>query len=137
MTHTTPADARSLDSRYGRTPRRLGRRALVVLLSSLVVLAVAGVAWVAWLGTDEPSDPEIVGYAVMDRYRAEVTAVYTPDAERAQRCGVEVRNREQAVVGYSEVDIPADPERTPARLTTSLRTTQEASAGTVTGCWFL
>lgn len=137
MTHTTPAHTSDLDSRYGRRPRRVGRRTLAAVLGSLVILAVGAVAWVAWLGTDEPGDPEIVGYSVTDRYHAEVTAIFTPDAERAQRCAVEVRSREQAVVGYTEIDVEADPDRSPTRQTIPLRTTQPASAGTVTGCWFL
>lgn len=136
MTHTAPVDPGMLDSRYGRRPRTTRRPLVIGVIVVTLIVAIALVAWWAWDDSQQAPEPENIGYSVTDRYNATVTGAVTPDAERAQRCAVEIRNREQAVVGYTEVDVPPDPSGQLKRITVDLRTTQEANAGMFTGCWY-
>ena len=145
MAHVTAtADLRS---RYGGRPpqvrpessrRRMSRPAII---GTLIALAGAsGVA--AWYGLAPSPTPEgtsDVSYEVVDSTLTRATIAVHPDDTRDIVCAVRAVNAHEATVGFTEVDVPADPaadDSTPQIVTTDIATTQLAATGHHESCWY-
>lgn len=141
---TATADLRS---RYGGRPpqvrpessrRRMSRPAII---GTLIALAGAsGVA--AWYGLAPSPTPEgtsDVSYEVVDSTLTRATIAVHPDDTRDIVCAVRAVNAHEATVGFTEVDVPADPaadDSTPQVVTTDIATTQLAATGHHESCWY-
>lgn len=140
MTEVTVAEPLHED-RYGRTrkPKRgLSRRArIVAAIVLLVVIAVIAV-W-AFRPQTNPTTPRTLDYSVVDSSATHVTVGIFPDRDRDVHCIVQATNEDEAIVGFTEVTVPAaadnDPN-SPKRLDVELATTQLAASGHVDSCWF-
>lgn len=140
MTEVT-VDRPLQDDRYGRTrrPKRgLSRRskiiAAVVLLAVVVVIAF----W-SFRPQTEPTTPRTLDYSVVDSSSTQVTVGIFPDRTRDVHCIVQATNDNEAVVGFTEVTVPADPDadpNSPRQLHIDLATTQLAASGHADSCWF-
>lgn len=129
------------ENRYGRTrepKRRLSPRAMV-LAGIVLVAVVVVIAFAAFRPQSTPSTPRTLSYSVVDSSSTLVTVAIFPDRERDVHCSVQATNDFEAVVGFTEVTVPADPDadpNTPKALEVDLSTTQLASSGHVDTCWF-
>ncbi|UVI37457.1 DUF4307 domain-containing protein [Brevibacterium spongiae] len=140
MTEVTVAEPLHED-RYGRTrkpTRGLGRRARIVAAIVLVV-AIAAIALWAFRPQTNPTTPRTLNYSVVDSSATHVTVGIFPDRDRDVHCIVQATNKDEAIVGFTEVTVPAAPDNdpnSPKRLDVELATTQLAASGHVDSCWF-
>lgn len=124
-----------LDTRYGRSPRRVRRRRTVVI-SSIALLVAGGIAWVGWIGLFSPQrevDGQAIGYSLIDRgvrVRADISA----PPGRAVACAVQADGANSAIVGWRTVRLPASDRRT-RRITVDVRATAPVSTGLISRCW--
>ncbi|WP_180951903.1 DUF4307 domain-containing protein [Brevibacterium jeotgali] len=137
-----------LSSRYGRrsshaSPQPSGRRRMSrpAIIATVVGLAAAsGVA--AWYGLapgPTPDGTKDVSYEVVDSTLTRATIAVQPDDARDIVCAVRAVSVHDAVVGYTEIDVPADPaadSSTPHVVTTDITTTQLAASGHHESCWY-
>ena len=137
-----------LSSRYGGRPshvspppsgrRRMSRPAIIATVVGLA--AASGVA--AWYGlapNPTPDGTKDVGYEIVDSTPTRATSCVQPAASRDIVCAVRAVNAHDAVVGFTEIDIPADPaadSSTPQVVTTDIATTQLAASGHHESCWY-
>ena len=140
MTEVTVAEPLH-DDRYGRTrrPKRgLSRRArIIAVIVVLIVIAVIAV-W-AFRPPTTPTTPRTLDYSVVDSSATHVSVGIFPDKDRDVHCIVQATNEQEAIVGFTEVTVPADPNadpNSPRRLDLDLATTQLAASGHVDSCWF-
>ncbi|WP_209325273.1 DUF4307 domain-containing protein [Brevibacterium renqingii] len=140
MTEVTVAEPLH-DDRYGRArkPKRgLSRRARIIAAIVLVV-AIAVIAFWAFRPQTSPTTPRTLEYSVVDSSSTQVSVGIFPDRERDVHCTVQATNEHEAVVGFTEVTVPADPNadpNSPKQIDVDLATTQLASSGHVDSCWF-
>ncbi|WP_349828667.1 DUF4307 domain-containing protein [Brevibacterium litoralis] len=130
--------------RYGtRAPRVTGprrRRRTTVLVTAALSLGVLAAAAFAFRPATTPVDPTTQKYESIDHAHTEVTFSVVEDAEKDIVCAVQATNEQYAVVGYTEVTVPADPQAAahePAITTVTVRTTQLAASGHVESCRFV
>lgn len=129
------------DDRYGRTrkpKRELSRRAKIIAVIALAVV-VAVIAFWAFRPQTNPTTPRTLDYSVVDDSSTHVSVGIFPDQERDVHCIVQATNEDEAVVGFTEVSVPADPNadpNSPKRIDVDLATTQLAASGHVASCWF-
>ena len=137
-----------LSSRYGgrsshARPQPSGRRRMSrpAIIGTVIGLAAAsGVA--AWYGlapSPTPDGTTDVSYEIVDSTLARATIAVQPDDTRGIVCAVRAVNAHDATVGFTEIDIPADPaadSSTPHVVTTDIATTQLASTGHHESCWY-
>ncbi|MGO2036333.1 MAG: DUF4307 domain-containing protein [Brevibacterium sp.] len=129
------------DDRYGRVrepKRRLGRsaRIIAVIVVALVILAIA---FVAFRPQTTPTTPRTLDYSVVDSSSTQVTVAIFPDRDRDVHCIVQATNDYEAIVGFTEVRVPANAQadpNSPRQLDVDLATTQLAASGHVDSCWF-
>ncbi|SDS86957.1 protein of unknown function [Brevibacterium siliguriense] len=129
------------DDRYGRTrrpKRELSRRAKVI---GVIVLAavVAVIAVWAFSPQASPTTPRTLDYSVVDDSSTRVSVGIFPDQERDVHCIIQATNEQEAVVGFTEVTVPTDPNadpNSPKRVDVDLATTQLAASGHAESCWF-
>lgn len=139
MTEVTAVEPQS--DRYGRsrTPhRRLSRRATIIA-GVVIVLAVIVIAVVNFQPQTTPTTPSTLEYSVIDSASTQVTVAIYPDRERSVHCIVQATNDTEAIVGFTEVSLPADPQADPTKpqaIQVDLATTQLASSGHADACWF-
>lgn len=142
---TTAAD---LQSRYGgrapriqheRTPRgRLTRPAVIGVVVGLIA-ASAAAAWYGFAPSATPEGTVTISYDVVDSTLTRTTVGVYPDDERDITCTVRAVNEHEAVVGFSEVTIPADPTTDgtePQTVQVDISTTQLAASGHHETCWY-
>ncbi|MDK7748855.1 DUF4307 domain-containing protein [Brevibacterium sp. UMB10442] len=128
----------SLDSRYGR--QGVNRRPLLLALTCVVVILIAGAAFLAFKPRTHPHAPQTSHFTAHDAANASVTFSIVPDPQRDIRCAAVIRNQFEAVVGYKEVTIPADPQATSASMhhdSVDIRTTQKGAQGNVESCAYV
>lgn len=144
MTEVTVAEPLQDDrqeNRYGRSrrPRRgLGRKARITVIA-IIILVVIAVAFVAFRPQTTPTTPRTLDYSVIDSSSTRVTVGIFPDRKRDVHCIVQATNKNEAVVGFTEVMVPADSQadpNSPRQLDIDLATTQIASSGHADSCWF-
>ena len=129
------------DDRYGRTrepKRHLGKTAKIIAAVIVSALIVA-IAFVAFRPQTTPTTPKTLGYSVVDSSLTRVTVAIFPDQARDVHCIVQATNDFEAIVGFTEVSIPADPtadSNSPKQMNIDLATTQLASSGHADACWF-
>lgn len=140
MTEVTVAEPLH-DDRYGRArkpKRNLSRRAKIIAVA-VVVVAIAVIAFVSFRPQTEPTTPRTLDYLVVDSSTTQVSVGIFPDQERDVHCTVQATNENEAVVGFTEVTVPADPNadpNSPKQIDLDLATTQLAASGHVDSCWF-
>ncbi len=127
--------------RYGRRrgPQRRPGPGAVIVAGILLVGLVALAAYMAFRPQTAPTTPKTLNYSVVDSSATLVNVAIFPDRERDVHCVVQATNEYDAVVGFTEVTVPADPEadpHSPRSLDVELATTQLASSGHVDSCWF-
>jgi hypothetical protein len=131
-------DARALDERYGRRPS--GRRARVLFVAAVVVLAGLAVAWGAWVSHTVSSRPltwQDVGFHVTGDDAVQVTfdvrfAGSLPRDAQAI-CTVRALNEGMSEVGLRDVTLgPAS--RGAVRVTVTVPTSERAVTGVVKEC---
>lgn len=133
----------SLDSRYGRSPASspaTSKRLLMIVLGCVVVVITVGAAFLAFRPQAHPHAPETSNFTTHDAANASLQFTIVPDATRDIRCEALAKNQYEAIVGYKEVVIPADPSATSASIYSQrvdIRTTQRAAQGHVESCVFL
>lgn len=129
------------DDRYGRTrkpKRELSRRAKIIAVIVLAVVVAVIAVW-AFRPQTNPTTPRTLDYSVVDDSSTHVSVGIFPDQERDVHCIVQATNEDEAVVGFTEVSVPADPSadpNSPKRIDVDLATTQLAASGHVASCWF-
>ncbi|WP_231446712.1 DUF4307 domain-containing protein [Brevibacterium zhoupengii] len=129
------------DDRYGRVrepKRRLGRTAKIIAAVIVTALIIA-IAFVAFRPQTTPTTPRTLDYSVVDSALTQVTVAIFPDQDRDVHCIVQATNEYEAIVGFTEVRVPADPNadpNSPRQMDIDLATTQFASSGHVDSCWF-
>jgi hypothetical protein len=126
----------TLDSRYGRAPRRRlqGRRTLVV---TVAVLAVAMLGWLVWtgLGGSQPLlETRDIRNVVVDDRNVSVTFEASIPVGRSASCAVQALNQSFTVVGWKVLDLPPS-DRYSRSFTVPLRTTELATTGLIYRCW--
>ncbi len=130
----------SLDSRYGRTAHGNKKRPLLFVLAGIVIVLIAGAAFLAFKPRAQPHAPETSNFTAHDAGNASVTFSIVPDAHRDIKCAAIIKNQYEAVVGYKEITIPADPQANSASMhhdRVDVRTTQEGAQGNVESCVFV
>ncbi|WP_181275639.1 DUF4307 domain-containing protein [Brevibacterium oceani] len=140
MTEVT-VDRPLQDDRYGRTrtPKRgLTRTSKIIAAAAVLAVAVVIAVW-AFRPQTDPTTPRTLDYSVVDSSSTQVTVGIFPDRTRDVHCIVQATNDNEAVVGFTEVTVPAaadnDPN-SPRQLDIDLATTQLAASGHVDSCWF-
>lgn len=129
------------DDRYGHTRRprrRLSRRATIIA-SIIVAALIIVLAFVAFRPQTSPTTPRTLDYSVVDSSSTKVTVAIFPDQDRDVHCIVQATNDYDAIVGFTEVILPADPNadpNSPRQMDIDLATTQLASSGHADACWF-
>lgn len=129
------------DDRYGRVReprRRLGKTAKIIAVVIVSALVIA-IAFVAFRPQTTPTTPKTLGYSVVDSSSTQVSVAIFPDQDRDVHCIVQATNEYEAVVGFTEVTVPADPNadpNTPRQMDIDLATTQVAASGHADACWF-
>ncbi|GAA1849713.1 DUF4307 domain-containing protein [Brevibacterium marinum] len=129
------------DDRYGRIrepKRRLGRNAKIIAGVIIAALIVA-IAFVAFRPQTTPTTPKTLDYSVVDSSSTQVTVALFPDRDRDVHCIVQATNEYEAVVGFTEVTLPADSDadpHSPKKMNIDLATTQLAASGHADSCWF-
>ncbi|MDN5738556.1 MAG: DUF4307 domain-containing protein [Brevibacterium aurantiacum] len=129
------------DDRYGRArapKRRLGKTAKLIAAVIVSALIVA-IGFVAFRPQTTPTTPKTLGYSVVDSSLTRVSVAVFPDQDRDVHCIVQATNDFEAIVGFTEVSIPADPAadpNSPRQIDIDLATTQFASSGHADACWF-
>lgn len=132
----TPAPAAELDVRYGRTPSRRRRAAVVAIAAGAGVLVTVA-AWVIWVGLFTPSasiDNQDVGYTHVDDSTLAITEQVSVDPGTRVTCSFEALDEKFAIVGWKVVELPPSTQRTTA-YTEKVRISQPAVNGTVGSCW--
>ena len=137
-----------LSSRYGgRAPRerpnrperrRMSRPALVGTVVALAA-AVGVAAWYGLAPNPTPDGTTTVSYDVVDSTLTRTTIAVYPDDSRDIVCAVRAVNAQEATVGFTEVNVPADPAAdasTPVVVSTDISTTQRAASGHFESCWY-
>jgi hypothetical protein len=129
------------DDRYGRTrkPKRgLSRRAKIIAVI-VVLVAIAVIAVWSFRPQTDPTTPQTLDYSVVDSSSTQVSVGIFPDKTRDVHCIVQATNENEAIVGFTEVTVPADANadpNSPKQIDIDLATTQLASSGHVDSCWF-
>ncbi|GAA0037423.1 MULTISPECIES: DUF4307 domain-containing protein [Brevibacterium] len=139
MTEVTAAEPQG--DRYGRarTPRRRLSRRATIIGTAVIAIVVIIIGVVAFQPPTKPNDPQTVEYTVNDSASTTVTVALYPDRERSVHCIVQATNSNEAIVGFTEVSLDADPQADPTKprpITVDLATTQLASSGHADACWF-
>lgn len=130
----------SLDSRYGRTSQGIKKRPLLFALAGVVIVLIVGAAFLAFKPRAHPHAPETSHFTAHDAGSASVTFSIVPDARRDIKCAAIIKNQYEAVVGYKEVTIPADPHANSASMhhdRVEIRTTQKGAQGNVESCVYV
>jgi hypothetical protein len=118
--------------RYGRATSPVRRRLGIVVLVAVVAAAVGWFGWAAYSGRQSAVGTD-VGFAVVDDGTVRVTFDVTKPKDASASCTVEALDSGFAVVGT--VRVPVGPaEHDVVRTTATVRTTNRATAGRVTGC---
>lgn len=129
------------NDRYGRTrkpKRELSRRAKIIAAVVLAAVIAVIASW-AFRPQTDPTTPRTLDYSVVDASSTHVSVGIFPDRDRDVHCIVRATNENEAVVGFTEVRVPADPNadpNSPKRIDIDLATTQLAASGHVDSCWF-
>ncbi|MBE8146143.1 DUF4307 domain-containing protein [Brevibacterium casei] len=139
MTEVTAAEPQG--DRYGRarTPRRRLSRRATYLAATVIAVTVVVIGIFAFQPSTTPTDPKTLGYTVNDSASTTVSVGIYPDRERDVHCIVQATNSNEAIVGFTEVSLPADPQADPTSaqgLTVEVATTQLAASGHADACWF-
>ncbi|MDT9594358.1 DUF4307 domain-containing protein [Nocardioides zeae] len=126
--------APDLADRYGLA--RPGRRRAVVVASAVVaVLAGGWLVWTAWFHGSPQATSQLVSWEVLDAEQVEVSFDVSLDEGVVAQCRVEALNRNKAAVGSAVVVVPTDAgDADGGRITTTFRTTSEATAVDLVGC---
>lgn len=117
-------------SRYGRPPNPRRTRILIgvlagVLLALTVVIGI-GIA-------HEPVREETISYDHVDDRHIDVTYQVTMRPGQTARCTLEALDASRGQVGFTQVDIAAQPGTTSSH-TTRIATQGTAVSATVSGC---
>ncbi|WP_235346861.1 DUF4307 domain-containing protein [Brevibacterium sp. UCMA 11754] len=129
------------DDRYGRVrepKRHLGKTAKIIAVVIVSALIIA-IAFVAFRPQTNPTTPKTLDYSVVDSSLTQVTVAIFPDQDRDVHCIVQATNENEAIVGFTEITLPADPAadpNSPRQMDVDLATTQFASSGHADACWF-
>ena len=140
MTEVTVAPPLNED-RYGRTrrpKRELSRRAKIIAVIVLAAVVAVIAVW-AFRPQTNPTTPRTLDYSVVDDSSTHVSVGIFPDQKRDVHCIIQATNEHEAVVGFTEVTVPADPNadpNSPKCVDVDLATTQLAASGHVESCWF-
>lgn len=136
-----PASDETHVDRYGRNrqpQRRLSRRATIISIAIIAVITIV-IALVAFRPKTIPTTPQTISYSIVDSSSTRATVAIFPDQKRDVSCIVQATNEFEAIVGFTEVTVPASPNADPTKPTTlevELATTQLASSGHADACWF-
>lgn len=120
-----------------RSPLSGRAKALIALA---LIAAAACAALIAFRPAAAPRGGQTVSYEVVDASLTRTTFSVVPDRTRPISCAVQATNDYDGVVGYIEVELPADPEADaahPASRTVDIRTTQLAASGHLVRCAFV
>ena len=142
---TTAAD---LQSRYGgrapriqheRTERRRLSRPAVIGIGVGLAAAIGVAAWYSFAPNPTPDGTVTISYDVVDSTLTRTTIGVYPDDERDITCSLRAVSEHEAVVGYTEVTVPADPQSdgsSPVTVSADISTTQLAASGHHESCWY-
>ncbi|WP_225755394.1 DUF4307 domain-containing protein [Actinotalea sp. Marseille-Q4924] len=120
--------------RYGPIPDERRRRAGRAALWVLGALGVAGALWIGVGAARTPVTWTDVGFSLDGADRVEVVfEVARTDPSVPVRCTVQALNQQYAQVGLVEVDVPPA-TATAVRLSTTVRTSEQAVTGIVDTC---
>ena len=121
--------------RYGPPTDPRDRRRVTIALWALGAVGVAVAVWLGLLTGRAPVTWQEVGFHIDGATQVDVTyAVSRPDPSVGVTCRIEAQSRSHAQVGVVLVDVPGASERT-VRLTTIVRTSEQAVTGIVNECW--
>ncbi|MFU0804569.1 MAG: DUF4307 domain-containing protein [Pseudoclavibacter caeni] len=136
MTHPVEdaSMATLLEQRYGRTPRRLSRRAWAWLGTILVVIATVAVVVFAVRQPSSAVSAKTATSAVDAQGDAVVRFTLNTSPGIAVRCALDARGEGQDQVGWKYVDVPASDEPT-RTITETVQTFRPALAGSLQSCW--
>src|SRR5699024_8239466 len=103
------------DDRYGRPrkPKRSVSRRATIIAAAGVGVATAVNRVVPFRPQTEPTTPRPLDYLVVDTSTTQVSVGIFPDQERDVHCTVQATNENEAVVGFTEATVPADPDADP------------------------
>ena len=141
MSH--PPQDQHLAARYGAA-RKVGlfnnRRAVWVIAVVAVLGALIWAASLTFFKDTGPKNPQDITFTVNDAASAVSSFSVVPDAHRDIACTVVAKNQYEAIVGYAQVTVPADPQtdgQTPAVQTVTVNTVQLAHQGHLERCAFI
>lgn len=121
--------------RYGRT-KAAKRRTRITAWGIGIALTASFLTWAIWVNFATPSAAKgtVVGYEVIDSQHTLVRFKVSKPTGFDAACGIEVLNQAYGVVGYLQVDVPAETPATEV-LEVSVNTTQEGVTGVADKCW--
>jgi hypothetical protein len=125
--------ADDLDLRYGRRPPADRRRLLAAALAAFVALALAWAIWAAVSLTRAGIDWRATAVDTAGPGVVRVSVEVTQAAGRAAICTVRATDAAGAVVGWTDLPVPASASGT-ATAAASVRTTRLAAGGDVVTC---
>ncbi|WP_051297937.1 DUF4307 domain-containing protein [Brevibacterium album] len=132
-----PAHGGTAGASASGRPRR--RRTAAIATAAALAIGCAAIGWIAFSPADSPQGGKNLSYEVVDSTLTRATVSVVPDAQRDITCGIRAINEHDAVVGYVERDVPADPAADasdPVVLHAEIATTQLAASGHIDACWF-
>lgn len=134
---STEAPADLLSHRYGSPRRTRGRRFWTALAALAILLAGAFAAWIAVSDSAAPTFKD-VSFEVVSTAGATADFDLTKRPEDVVTCAVQALNENFAVVGWTELTVPAAPQQRGDTTTShrvALRTTNLATTAVVDSCW--
>lgn len=126
-----------LAQRYGRRPRRTGRRwyRSPVRLGAAIVGAVLVIAYGVWISVAQSSGAayQEISHTIVDDRTAQIRFSVTREPGTAVRCQVHALDDGSSEVGLLQVDVPASNERD-VQESVQVRTTSRAVTVGVESC---
>ncbi|WP_454108792.1 DUF4307 domain-containing protein [Leifsonia shinshuensis] len=132
----TEATSETLESRYGRTPKRRRRDRWLLIGGALGVVAVV-TAWVFWAGWDSnQADLETTdtAYVIPDARHVRITFTINAQPGTGVTCAIQALNQDYAIVGWRIVSYPGSDSRVSTH-TETIRTISQSNTGLINTCW--
>lgn len=126
----------TLQSRYGRTPRRRRRDRWLLVTGGLAVVAVV-TAWALWAGWGDSQTgltTTDTAYSIPDAHHVEITFTIDSRPGAGVTCALQALNEDYAIVGWRIVSYPASTSRVTTHSET-IRTIAPSNTGLINTCW--